>query len=117
MKAGRYWPDELTDRERAALDPGIPREPSLRPDVLVVGGGVVGVSTAVACQRAGLGSVLLLERDQIGSGATGGAGGLLSADTLAGTYPEHYVVLGKASIELWWQLQESVPGGVGITPV
>lgn len=116
MKIGRFWPDELTDDERAGLDPGVPTALNRRPDVLVVGGGVVGVSTAVACQRAGLGSVVLLEREQIGSGATGGAGGLLSADTLAGTYPEHYVALGKASIELWWRLQEDMPGGVGITP-
>ncbi|MFN8634235.1 MAG: FAD-binding oxidoreductase [Chloroflexota bacterium] len=116
MKIGRFWPDELTDDERAGLNPGVPGDLNRRPDVLVVGGGVVGVSTAVACERAGLGSVLLLERDQLGSGATGGAGGLLSADTLAGTYPAQYVALGKASIQLWRELQETVPGGVGITP-
>src|SRR3954452_6789356 len=116
MKAARYWPDELNDHERAALDPGIPHKLDRRPDVLVIGGGIVGVSTAVACQRAGLGSVLLIERDQLGAGATGGAGGLLSADTLAGTYPASYVALGRASIALWWELQETWNGGVGIKP-
>src|SRR3954469_9750938 len=116
MKLGRYWPEELTDAERAALAPGVPADLNRRPDVLVVGGGVVGLSTAVACQRAGLGSVLLIERDELGAGATGGAGGLLSADTLAGTYPPGYVALGQASIALWWQLQERIPGGVGIAP-
>jgi glycine oxidase len=116
MKLERYWPEELSADERAALDPGIPGGLNRRPDVLVVGGGVVGVLTAVACRQAGLGSVLLIEREQIGSGATGGAGGLLSADTLAGTYPPLYVSLGKASIALWWELQEAWPGGVGITP-
>jgi glycine oxidase len=114
MKLGRYWPEELTDDERAALAPGVPTELDRRPDVLVVGGGVVGISTAVACQQAGLGSVLLIERDQLGAGATGGAGGLLSADTLAGTYPPGYVSLGRASIARWWELQESWTGGVGI---
>jgi glycine/D-amino acid oxidase-like deaminating enzyme len=116
MTLARYWPDQLTDAERAALDPGISDDLNRRPDVLVVGGGIVGLATAVACQRAGLGSVLLVERDQLGSGATGGAGGLLSADTLAGTYPALYVSLGKASIAIWWELQESWPSGVGITP-
>src|SRR5215204_3520122 len=116
MKIGRYWPEELTDAEHAALDPGIPGDLNLRPDVLIVGGGIVGLSTAVACQRAGLGSVLVIERDQLGSGATGGAGGLLSADTLAGTYPAPYVALGKASIALWWELEENWPSGVGVTP-
>jgi glycine oxidase len=116
MKLGRYWLEELTDSERAALAPGVPADLNRRPDVLIVGGGVVGISTAVACQRAGLGSVLLVERDQLGSGATGGAGGLLSADTLAGTYPSSYVSLGQASIAQWWELQGTWPGGVGIKP-
>lgn len=116
MKVGRFWPDELSVAERAVLAPGVADDLNRRPDVLVVGGGVVGIHTAVACERAGLGSVVLIERDQIGAGATGGAGGLLSADTLAGTYPPLYVDLGKASIALWWQFQETWPGGVGITP-
>src|SRR3954447_3287500 len=98
MKLARYWPDQLTDEERAALDPGVPTDLNRRPDVLIVGVGIVGLATAVACQRAGLGSIVVIERDQVGSGATGGAGGLLSADTLAGTYPTPYVSLGKASI-------------------
>ena len=116
MKVGRFWPEELSAQELAALNPGVLDGLNRRPDVLVVGGGVVGVHTAVACERAGLGSVVLIERDTIGSGATGGAGGLLSADTLAGTYPAAYVALGKASIGLWWEFHESWPGGVGITP-
>src|SRR5687768_10585354 len=107
MKLARYWPDQLTHEERGALDPGIPDDLNRRPDVLVVGGGIIGLATTVACQRAGLGSVLVIERDQLGSGATGGAGGLLSADTLAGTYPATYVSLGKASVAIWWELQES----------
>src|SRR5881275_2188233 len=101
MKLGRYWPEELTSEERAALDPGVSENLERRPDVLIVGDGIVGLATAVACREAGLGSVLVIEREQLGSGATGGAGGLLSADTLAGTYPPHYVALGRASIGLW----------------
>src|SRR5689334_13604447 len=116
MKLGRYWPEELTPEEHAALDPGLPDDLDRSPDVLIIGGGVVGLATAVACQKAGLGSVVLIERERLGSGATDGAGGLLSADTLAGTYPPHYVALGRASIGLWWELQENWPGGVGITP-
>jgi glycine oxidase len=116
MKLARYWPDQLTDDERAALDPGLPDDLHRRPDVLIVGGGIVGLATAVACQRTGLGSVVVVERGQLGSGATGGAGGLLSADTLAGTYPAPYVTLGQASIAIWWELQATWPSGVGITP-
>lgn len=116
MKLARYWPDQLTANERAALRPGL-REPfTRRPDVLVVGGGVIGITAALACERDGLGSVVLIERDEIGAGATGGAGGLLGADTLRAAYPEAYVELARRSVAIWWELEETWPGGVGITP-
>ncbi len=45
-------------------------------DVVVVGGGVVGVSAAYHLARAGAGSVLLLERsDRLGTGSTGACAG------------------------------------------
>ena len=66
------WPEQLTDTERGQLNPGIPAALDRRPDILVVGGGMVGVATALACQQAGLGSVALLERDSLGAGASGG---------------------------------------------
>ncbi|HYT81076.1 MAG TPA: FAD-dependent oxidoreductase, partial [Actinomycetota bacterium] len=45
-------------------------------DVVVVGGGVVGVSAAYHLAAAGAGSVLLLERaDQLGTGSTGACAG------------------------------------------
>ena len=43
-------------------------------DVIIVGGGIVGCATAYHLTRAGA-DVLLLERDGIGSGASGRAGG------------------------------------------
>ena len=55
------WADQLDPRERLGLDPGVPESLARRPDVLVVGGGILGVATAVACRDAGIGSVLLIE--------------------------------------------------------
>ena len=55
------WSGELGEDDRARLCPGFGQDLPRRPDVLVVGGGVVGVATAVACATAGLGSVLLIE--------------------------------------------------------
>lgn len=49
-----------------------------RPDVIVVGGGVVGCSTAYRLAKAGK-SVLLLERRGLASGASGRNGGLTGA--------------------------------------
>src|SRR5690349_20781169 len=87
LMTGSVWSDELSAEQRAALDPG-PLVPRLdRPDVLVVGGGMVGVATALACQDAGLGSVLLVEAERLGAGATGGAAGLLIPEAHLGTDP------------------------------
>ena len=47
------WRDQLTAEERAALGRGDGTIPDSRPDVLVVGGGILGVTTAVACIEAG----------------------------------------------------------------
>ena len=48
-----------------------------RPRILVVGGGVIGVSCAYALAKAGA-HVHLLERDAIGSGASGGNAGTVA---------------------------------------
>ena len=45
-------------------------------DVLIIGGGVAGLSTALQLARRGK-SVIVLERGQLGSGSTGRAAGLL----------------------------------------
>src|SRR5438552_6520515 len=41
----------------AALAPGVPDDLHVGADVLVVGGGIVGLATAAACRRQGLGRV------------------------------------------------------------
>lgn len=41
-----------------------------RADVVVIGGGVIGLSTAYHLARSGAGQVVLLERDELGSGST-----------------------------------------------
>ena len=46
-------------------------------DVVVIGGGIIGASVAYHLKRRGAGSVLVLERDRLGSGSTGkNAGGI-----------------------------------------
>ena len=60
------WRDQLTDSERATLGRGDGVIADPRPDVLVVGGGILGVATAAACHQAGLGSVLLIETGRLG---------------------------------------------------
>jgi glycine oxidase len=145
MRSGRpIWEDALTAEEAAMLDPGPTAGPGpgrlgnhdrrleRRPDVLIVGGGMVGLATAVSCARAGLGHVTVVEQNTLGAGASGGAAGLLVPDTHEGTDPEPVVRLGRLSLAAWQRLNalseelpalttgkpsESGPGGLGLLPL
>src|SRR5256886_14790615 len=108
------WRDRLTAEERAQLGRGAGSIALTRPDILVIGGGIAGVATAAACHEAGLGSVLLIEAGRLGSGATGGAAGLLTPEIHEWSDPEPFVDLARASLDRWSQLDQSVPGGVGL---
>ncbi len=58
---GTIWRDQLTAEQRAALGRDVGTIANPRPDVLVVGGGILGVAIAAAVHDAGLGSVQLIE--------------------------------------------------------
>ena len=111
---GAIWRAQLTPAERAALGRADAEVAGARPDVLVVGGGIMGVATAAACVAAGIGSVLLIETGRLGGGATGGATGLLIPEPHQWSDPEPFVDLERASLERWRDLEQAVPGGVGL---
>ncbi|MFN9856651.1 MAG: FAD-dependent oxidoreductase, partial [Pseudanabaena sp.] len=48
-------------------------------DVLIIGGGIIGLSTAIALSQKGA-SVTVVERDLCGQGATWAAAGLLAPE-------------------------------------
>ncbi len=115
MAAGTaVWGDQLSADESGQLVRGARVIAQPHPDVLVVGGGIVGVATAAACHQAGAGSVLLIEAGRLGSGATGGAAGLLVPEVHAWSDPESFVELARSSLELWRALEQALPGGVGL---
>ncbi len=111
---GAIWRDQLTADERAVLGRADGGVAGARPDVLVVGGGIVGVTTAFACVTGGLGDVLLIETGRLGAGATGGATGLLIPEPHQWSDPEPFVDLERASLERWRDLQQALPAGVGL---
>jgi glycine oxidase len=108
----RFWAVELDRAEKGILESGQGAF-DLSPDVLVVGGGIVGVATALACERAQLGSVQLIEAASLGAGATGGSAGLLHPEPHQGVDPPALVDLGRLSLARWRELETVVPGGVG----
>ncbi|WP_439595724.1 FAD-dependent oxidoreductase [Falsiroseomonas sp.] len=92
-------------------------------DVLVVGGGALGLSTALYCAREGL-SVIVAERGEPGQGATtGNAGSLhiqLHAYDSAGAEegPEsaaaQVLTIGPASVALWREIAAEAGESLGI---
>src|SRR5258708_32830324 len=74
---GAIWREQLTSDQRAMLGRGAGTIANPRPDVLVIGGGILGVAVAASAHDAGLGSVQLVEAGRLGAGATGGATGPL----------------------------------------
>jgi glycine oxidase len=113
---GAVWRAQLTPAERAALGRADAEVAGARPDVLVVGGGIMGVAAAAACVAGGA-SVLLIETGRLGAGATGGATGLLIPEPHQWSDPEPLVDLERASLERWRELEQSLPGGVGLVDV
>jgi glycine oxidase len=111
---GAIWRDQLSASERAVLGRVDDDITGARPDVLVIGGGIVGVSTAFACADSGLGNVLLIETGRLGAGATGGATGLLIPEPHQWSDPEPFVELERAGLERWRDLEQALPGGVGL---
>src|SRR5579871_3935702 len=81
-------------------------------DVVIVGGGVIGLSVAWELVRAGVG-VVLLERGQIGGQATGAAAGML-APLAEAAAPGPFVELGLASLRLYPAFAEALREETGI---
>jgi len=111
---GAIWRDQLTASELAVLGRADDVLSGARPDVLVIGGGILGVSTAFACADANVGEVLLIETGRLGAGSTGGATGLLIPEPHQWSDPEPFVELERAGLERWRDLEKALPGGVGL---
>lgn len=94
------WEALVNAADLASLDPGALAKIERRPDVLVIGGGVVGLATAVFCRRLGLGDGLVIERGRLASGPSGSAAGALIPEVHALTDPPDFVTLARAGLEL-----------------
>src|SRR6266567_4415115 len=114
MVRGTLWAHTVDAADRVALDPGVPADLDRHPDVLVVGGGVIGLATAVFCQRAGVGRVLLIEAARLAAAASGGAGGALAPELHQLSDPPAFVQMARASLALYRQLDQDWDGALGL---
>lgn len=107
------WDDLATLEDLAVLDPGRPEGWDQTPDVLVVGGGVVGLAAAAFCRRAGQ-SVLLVERERLAHAASGRAAGALTPDGHP-EFGERWHALARSSLALHRELDAE--WGYGLRPL
>jgi len=111
------WRDTAGAGVLAALEPGVPPDLDRRPDVLVVGGGAVGLATAALCSRAGLGRVVVIERERLAAGASGSAAALLTPEAHVWTDPPPFVALARTSLQLLRALDAEWDGAIGVEPL
>lgn len=95
------WFDTLTDAHRAELAPCGTIDP--KPDVLIVGGGIVGLALAyyLSEQRA---RVQLIEADQLASGASGASLGGIWPNDQGAAHPAGFQSLAFLGRDLWGRL-------------
>jgi glycine oxidase len=101
---GTLWASTVDPDDLAALAPGVPADLDRHPEVLVVGGGVIGLATAVYCRRAGTGRVLVIEAARLAAAASGGTGGALIPELHQLSDPPAFMALARASLALYRQL-------------
>jgi glycine oxidase len=108
------WASTVDPADQAALDPGVPADLDRHPDVLVIGGGVIGLATAVCCRRAGISRVLVIEAARLAAAASGGAGGALAPALHQLSDPPAFVTLAQASLALYRQLDQDWDRALGL---
>lgn len=103
MKNESIWLATLTDTERQELLSPVDHIPAANPDLLVIGGGLVGLSVAYFAADAGM-SVQLISSGALANGASGtNAGGIWPNDQgLA--HPDSFQSLAFQSRDLWGRL-------------
>ena len=80
--------------------------------VVIVGGGIIGCATAYYLTRAGISDIIVVERDQIASGASGYSAGILTP--YSGSNDVGLLALSAASLTLHTELAEELPNETGI---
>lgn len=88
-------------------------EASLSADVVVIGGGIIGITTAYYLARHKFGRIILLERSNLGVGSTGRS--LASIEPLS-LFP-NIATLQYRSIEVYKNFAEVIGGECGFTPL
>jgi glycine oxidase len=97
------WFATLSADERRDLDMGVGQEILRTPDVLIVGGGIIGLATACFLAERGA-SVQLIEGDTIAGAASGANAGGIWPNDQGPAHPPGFQQLAFLSRDLWGRL-------------
>lgn len=103
MSSSSVWFDTLTATQRAELDATRGAELDVTPDVLIVGGGIVGLALAYFLSESRA-RVQLIEAGSLASGATGANLGGIWPNDQGGTLAAGFQSLALQSRDLWGRL-------------
>jgi glycine oxidase len=93
----------------------MPQDPTASPDVVVIGGGVIGLSVAWRAAQRGL-AVCVLERGELGCGASHVAAGMLAPVTEADPGELALLELGLRSARAWPAFAAELQQASGMDP-
>jgi len=97
------WFATLSAAERRELDADVGQEVLKKPDVLVVGGGIIGLATAYFLAEGGA-SVQLIEAETFACGASAANAGGIWPNDQGTSHPEGFQQLAFLSRDLWGRL-------------
>ena len=103
MRFESIWTHLLQPEERAFLSPGIPSDLNHTPDVLILGGGIIGLSIARYISHEHSLRTVLLEQNTLASGATSANAGGIFAGQQPASLPASFRDLGIASRDLYFR--------------
>lgn len=103
MSQDSIWFATLSDVERSELESFSREQLQQTPDVLIVGGGIVGAAAAYELSQKGA-SVQLIEAGELGGRASGANAGGIWPDQQGIDYPACFRDLARRSRDLWGRL-------------
>lgn len=86
---------------------------NLRPEILIIGGGVIGLSIARELRKKGVENIAVLERGELGHEASWAAGGMLSPD-IESDPNGHFYRLCRRSLSMYPQFEDELFDETGI---